>query len=105
VDLARRKKCDHVLDKKVDKQHRDKKGDRLPAVVKTRNGECDIKYEAIHTSKSSKKRVSSCPELCTHETGQQTDFARLGAVYSHPADYHEERYDKGSDLLTEVCQG
>jgi len=27
---------------------------------------------AVHTSKSSKKRVSSCPELYRHGTGQQT---------------------------------
>ena len=60
--------------------------------------------KAVHTSKSSKKRVSSCPELCTHGTGQQTELARLGIGYPHPTDYHEEWYDKGSDLLTEVRQ-
>jgi hypothetical protein len=38
----------------------------------TRMGHQSENSGAVLTSKSSKKRVSSCPELCRHGTGQQT---------------------------------
>lgn len=60
-----RERDDHVLQNKVDKKHRDKKGDglgesRLKRGLGTRTPKIT---KAVHTSKSSKKRVSSCPEL------------------------------------------
>jgi hypothetical protein len=68
-----RKKCDGVLEKKTNKQHRDKEDDRLQVIVRARNQGWTSKIrKAVHTSKLSKKRVSSCPELCKHGTGQQT---------------------------------
>lgn len=32
-------------------------------------------------------------------------LARLGVGYSHPANDHEEWYDKGGDLLTQIRRG
>jgi hypothetical protein len=67
----------------------------------TRNGTKNKR--AAHTSKSSKKRVRSCPEL--HGTGQQTETAPLGMRYLPPANHHEEWHDEGGDLLTQTQRG
>ena len=74
-------------------------------MFETRNSERNPKNnaKAVHTSKSSKKRVSSCPELYTPQDAlADGDWPFFGARCSHPANYHEEWYDKSGDLLKRI---
>ena len=57
---------EYALEKKVDEQHRNEKGDGLRVMFKLGTRNRTENKGAVHTSKSSKKRVSSCPELCSH---------------------------------------